>query len=71
MHILFKGRFGRLSSVHFQALMMKNSGTRIRKSESQLVTMVMFNLMAKKKVNRIVPLTWTVVLIHLHMTKII
>ena len=23
MHILFKGRFGRLSSVHFQALMMK------------------------------------------------
>ena len=38
-------------------------------SESQLVTMVMLNLMTKKKVNRTVPLTRTMVLIHLHMTK--
>ena len=39
------------------------------KSESQLVTMIMVNFMTKKKVNWIVPSTWTKVLIHQHVTK--
>ena len=38
-------------------------------NELQLVTMVMFNIMIKKKVNLIVPLSRTVVLIHLEMIK--
>ena len=43
--------FGRVSSVYYQALMMKKIGTSITISESQFVTMVMFNLMTKKKLN--------------------
>ena len=39
-------------------------------SESQLVLMVMFNPMTKNKVYCTVPLTQTVVLLHLHMTII-
>ena len=37
--------------------------------ESQLMTMVMLNLMTKKTVNQTVLVTGTVVLIQLHMTK--
>ena len=37
--------------------------------ESQLMTMVMLNLMTEKTVNRTVLVTGTVVLIQLHMTK--
>ena len=47
----------------------KKKSTSITISTSQLVTMVMFNHMTKKKVNWTVPFTRTVVLIHLHMTK--
>ena len=43
--------FGRVSSVYYQALMMGKIGTSITISESQFVTMVMFNLMTKKKLN--------------------
>ena len=46
-----------VTSVHFQALMMKNLGTKIKISESEPVTLAMFNLMTKKKVNWIVTLT--------------
>ena len=49
--ILFYRLFGRVSSVHFQDLMMKKLSTSITISKSQLVTMVMFNLMIKKNVN--------------------
>ena len=38
-------------------------------SESKLLTKVMFHLMTKKKVNWALPLTQTVVLMHLDMTK--
>ena len=61
--------FERVSSVHFQAVMIKKLYTSITISESQFVIMVMFSLMIKKKVNWTVSLTWTVVLIHLHMAK--
>ena len=45
----FKRRFGRVSSVHFQALMMKKIVTSITISEPQLAIMVMFNLMIRSK----------------------
>ena len=44
-----KRRFGRVSSVHFQALMMKKFVTSITISEPQLVIMVMFNLIIRRK----------------------
>lgn len=39
--------FGRVSSVYYQALMMKKIGTSITISESQFVTMVIFSLLTK------------------------
>ena len=47
----------------------KKKKTCITMTESQLVTMVMFNLAARKKVSCTVPLTQRLVLIYLHMTK--
>ena len=45
----------------------KGTSTAIRKS--QLVIMLMFNLMTKNNVNLTVPLMGTVVLIHFRMAK--
>lgn len=43
----------------------KEKGTSTEVSESQIVAMVMFNLMTKKKVNWTLPLTKTVVFTYL------
>ena len=45
----FKRRVGRVSSVHFQALMMKKIVASITISEPQLVIIVMVNLMIRRK----------------------
>ena len=50
--------------------MVKNLDTSITISESQLVKMVSFNLMTKMKVNRILSLSETVVLMHLNIILI-
>ena len=50
--------------------MVKNLDTRITISQSQLVKMVSFNLMTKMKVNRILSLSQTVVLMHLNIILI-
>ena len=51
-HERVKRRLGRLSSAHFQALMIKkNYRASIKISKSQLVTMRKINLMTKKKAN--------------------
>ena len=47
----FQGGFRHAPSVHFQTLIMQNYGITITKSESQLMTIVMLNLMTKTKVN--------------------
>lgn len=47
--------FGRVSSVYYQALMMKKIGTSITISESQFLIIGMFSLMTRKKVNGTVP----------------
>ena len=50
----FQRRLGRLTSVHFQVLMVKKQDTSITVTESQFVKIIIFNHVTKKKVNWIV-----------------